>query len=187
MEKQDRESSESACNTVIANAQENVKSIIKDNFKQILEALNEKLNEDGIVVVNGYAQFFDTSSDNCDQQSWDIFWYLPLGASYQALTISRRETFNQLVINITRQFVMPSMRPPKTTTSNTRSAKPTGTAGSRVNLTPECARPAAMVIVQTINSRTCTSSSPTHTPGLIGKVMSSATSCARATWILRRC
>mgnify|MGYP006877405428 CR=1 FL=1 len=29
-----------------------------------------------------------------------LFWYLPLGASYQALTISRRNTFNQLVLDI---------------------------------------------------------------------------------------
>jgi lysophospholipase L1-like esterase len=90
----------SACETVIAKAQENAKSIIKDNVKQILEALNEKMNKDGIVVVNSYAQFFDATSDNCDKQSWDVFWYLPLGSSYQALTISRRETFNQLVLDI---------------------------------------------------------------------------------------
>lgn len=94
----------SACNTVIAKAQENVKSIIKDNVKQILEALNDKMNKDGIVVVNGYAQFFDATSNNCEQQSWDVFWYLPLGASYQALTISRRETFNQLVLDINKSI-----------------------------------------------------------------------------------
>lgn len=90
----------SACETVIAKAQENVKSIIKDNIRHILEALDEKMNDDGIVVVNGYAQFFDTTSNNCDKQSWDAFWFLPLGASYQALSIARRHTFNQLVLDI---------------------------------------------------------------------------------------
>jgi lysophospholipase L1-like esterase len=64
----------SACETVIAKAQENVKSIITDNVKQILGALNDKVNKDGIVVVNGYAQFFDTSSSNCEKQSWDFLW-----------------------------------------------------------------------------------------------------------------
>jgi hypothetical protein len=90
----------SACETVIAKAQENVKNIIKPNIKQILEALNDKMTKDGIVVVNSYAQFFDSTKDNCDKQSWDAGWFLPLGASYQALTISRRNTFNQLVIDI---------------------------------------------------------------------------------------
>lgn len=94
----------SACDTVIAKAQQNVKSIIKNNVKQMLDALNEKMNKDGIVVVNSYTQFFDTTSDNWDNQSWDILWYLPLGASYQALTISRRNTFNQLVLDINKSI-----------------------------------------------------------------------------------
>ncbi|RAR00894.1 SGNH hydrolase [Stemphylium lycopersici] len=90
----------SACETVIAKAQENAKTIITDNIFQILEALDEKMNEDGIVVVNSYAQFFDTQEDNCDRQSWDFFWFLPLGSSYRALTIERRHVFNQLVLDI---------------------------------------------------------------------------------------
>ncbi|EMD58611.1 hypothetical protein COCSADRAFT_103181 [Bipolaris sorokiniana ND90Pr] len=90
----------SACETIIAKAQENVKTIIKDNVKQILEALNEKMSKDGIVVVNSYAQFFDTSTNNCEKQSWDFAWFLPLGASYQALTVARRQTFNKLVLDI---------------------------------------------------------------------------------------
>ncbi|KAI4703610.1 hypothetical protein J4E89_010031 [Alternaria sp. Ai002NY15] len=90
----------SACETVIAKAQDNVKNIITDNIYQILEALNEKMNDDGIVVVNSYAQFFDTQKDNCDRQSWDLWWFLPLGASYRALTIERRHVFNQLVLDI---------------------------------------------------------------------------------------
>ena len=90
----------SACETVIAKAQDNAKNIITDNIYQILEALNEKMNDDGIVVVNSYAQFFDTQRDNCDRQSWDVLWFLPLGASYRALTIERRHVFNQLVLDI---------------------------------------------------------------------------------------
>lgn len=91
-----------ACETVIAKAQENVKSIITDNILQILEALDEKMNKDGIVVVNSYAQFFDTTEDNCDRQSWDIAWFLPLGSTYEALTKARRHTFNQLVLDINK-------------------------------------------------------------------------------------
>lgn len=94
----------SVCETVIAKAQENAKSIIKDNIKQILEALDEKMSKDGIVVVNGYAQFFDTTTNNCDHQSWDVFWFLPLGVTYQALTIARRNIFNQLVLDINQSI-----------------------------------------------------------------------------------
>ncbi|KAH7556112.1 hypothetical protein BM1_06638 [Bipolaris maydis] len=53
-----------------------------DNIKQILEALNEKMSKDGILV------------------SWDFAWFLPLGASYQALTVARRLTSNKLVPDI---------------------------------------------------------------------------------------
>ncbi|KAL1797185.1 hypothetical protein ACET3X_003791 [Alternaria dauci] len=67
-----------ACETVIARAQKNVNSIITDNILQILEGLDEKMNKDGIVVVNSCAQFFDTTEDNCDHLSWDIAWFLPL-------------------------------------------------------------------------------------------------------------
>lgn len=66
-------SKSSACDTVIAKTQDNVKYIIKDNVKQILTALNEKMTRDGIVVVKDYAQFFDTTSNNCERQSWDFF------------------------------------------------------------------------------------------------------------------
>lgn len=90
----------SACDTVISKAEENTQNIIKDNIKEILQALNSKMNDDGIVVLNSYAQFFDASSDNCENQSWDTLWFLPLGLLYEPLTISRRERFNELVIGI---------------------------------------------------------------------------------------
>ncbi|KAK7423412.1 hypothetical protein QQZ08_009090 [Neonectria magnoliae] len=48
------------CETVIDKAEENVDAIIKNNVKEVLYALNDKMNDDGIVVVNGYAQFFNT-------------------------------------------------------------------------------------------------------------------------------
>ena len=94
----------SACETVIAKAQENAKSIIKDNIKQVLEVLDQKTNNHGIFVVNGYAQCFDSTMNNCDHQSWDVFWFLSLGATYRALTISRRNTFNQLVLDINQSI-----------------------------------------------------------------------------------
>lgn len=91
-----------ACNTVLSKAEENVETIIKNNIKEILKALNSKMNDDGIVVVNGYAQFFDTSRNNCEWQAWDVFWFLPLGNSYIPLTVARRERFNALVVKINK-------------------------------------------------------------------------------------
>ena len=49
--------SEDDCQSVIDLAQENLDSILPDNVKQLLEALGDKMNEDGIVIYNGYAQF----------------------------------------------------------------------------------------------------------------------------------
>ena len=91
-----------ACNTVLDKAEENAETIIKSNIKEILKALSSKMNDDGVVVVNGYAQFFDTSRSNCEWQAWDVLWFLPLGNSYIPLTISRRERFNELVIKINK-------------------------------------------------------------------------------------
>jgi hypothetical protein len=81
-------------------AQENVETIIKENVKNVLYQLAPKMNNDGIIVVNGYAQFFDTSSDNCDKQSWDFFYWLKPFRDPLKLTIERRKRFNKLVIAI---------------------------------------------------------------------------------------
>lgn len=93
----------SACETVIQKAEENVSTILKDNVRQILKALNSKVNKDGIVVLNGYAQFFDAENDACTEDSWDKFWMVPLRKiSFESLTNARRERFNNLVISINK-------------------------------------------------------------------------------------
>ncbi|KAI6779850.1 SGNH hydrolase [Emericellopsis cladophorae] len=90
-----------ACDTVIEKAQENIDTILKDNVRQILTELNGKMSKDGIVVINGYAQFFNVETDDCADQSWDAFWMIPLRKlSFESLTKSRRERFNKLVIGI---------------------------------------------------------------------------------------
>lgn len=50
-------SGEQACTDVIAIAQKNLDNILKGNLEQLLEALNDKMNDNSIVVFNGYAQF----------------------------------------------------------------------------------------------------------------------------------
>ena len=92
-----------ACETVIKKAQENIDTILKDNVRQILKELNNKVKEDGIVVLNGYAQFFDSENGDCEDESWDKFWMVPLRKlTFESLTKSRREQFNDLVLGINR-------------------------------------------------------------------------------------
>ena len=46
-------SGDSACDSVIAVAQANMESILKNNMKQLMEALDAKMNDDGVVIYNG--------------------------------------------------------------------------------------------------------------------------------------
>lgn len=74
--------SEDSCQAVIDKAQENIDTILKDNLKQILVALNDKMADDAIVVYNGYAQYFNTDNDDCaNKQSWEMPSWWPFGSS----------------------------------------------------------------------------------------------------------
>lgn len=48
---------EDACTDVISIAEDNLDKILKPNLEQLLDALEDKMNDDSIVVFNGYAQF----------------------------------------------------------------------------------------------------------------------------------
>ena len=48
---------EDACTDVISIAKDNLDKILKPNLEQLLDALEDKMNDDSIVVFNGYAQF----------------------------------------------------------------------------------------------------------------------------------
>ena len=89
---------EDNCESVISVAQKNIDTILKGNMKQVLQALGSKMNDKGIVIYNGYAQFFNTDKDdNCSDQDWTL---IPaLGASLP-LTLARRKKFNNLVVQI---------------------------------------------------------------------------------------
>ena len=51
---------EQACDDVISIAKSNLENILKENLKQLLGALDDKMNDDSIVIFNGYAQFVST-------------------------------------------------------------------------------------------------------------------------------
>jgi hypothetical protein len=106
---------EDACTSVIAVAQNNLNSIYKGNLVQLLDALSEKVNPDGVVVINGYAQFFNTQNEDCaTKQNWFLMnlW----GQSGLTLTIDRRKKFNDLVVqinNVIRDVVNAAQKDPK--------------------------------------------------------------------------
>lgn len=94
---------EDTCNAIIKKAQDNVDTILKSNLKQILLALNDKMAKDGVVVYNGYSQFFNTENDDCAKdQVWALSRLLPKYWFKTALTLTteRREKFNKLVLAI---------------------------------------------------------------------------------------
>ncbi|KXX73816.1 Lipase [Madurella mycetomatis] len=97
---------ETACQEIINKAQENIDTILRPNLKQILQALNNKMADDGIVVYNGYAKFFDTTDEKCaNEQNWKFnklnWWKIwPFYPSPFELTKEYREQFNNLVDGI---------------------------------------------------------------------------------------
>lgn len=89
---------EAKCQAVIDKAQENIDTILKPNLKQLLLALNDRMNTDSVVVYNTYAQYFNTDNEACStDQAWAFpkLFFTPL-----KLTIDRRQKFNTLVVNI---------------------------------------------------------------------------------------
>jgi len=90
-------SGDSSCDSVIAVAKGNLETILKGNLLQLMSALDDKMNDDGIVIVNGYAQFFNVESEGCADQAWP---YLTLWPGNSGLTIKRRSVFNDFVVQI---------------------------------------------------------------------------------------
>ncbi|KAM0322464.1 hypothetical protein ACHAQA_009533 [Verticillium albo-atrum] len=95
-----------ACDRLIDKAQSNIDTILKDNIRDILNALKSKMKDKGIVVYGGYAPFFNTDNEDCaTKQNWAMAsykswrYYLQLGLS---LTVERRQKFNELVDNINK-------------------------------------------------------------------------------------
>ena len=58
---------------VINIAQNNLDTILRDNMKQVLHALKAKMEDEGTIIFNGYAQFFYTDlDDHCLSQDWAL-------------------------------------------------------------------------------------------------------------------
>ncbi len=77
---------EESCNTIIAKAQENIRTILKPNLKEILTDLNSKMAKNGVVVYNGYARFFNTENEDCaTKQQWYMLKWWPSNVSHTVL------------------------------------------------------------------------------------------------------
>lgn len=102
---------ENTCNTILSKAEQNVETIVRNNIKEILLALNSKMASGGVVVVNSYARFFSTENEKCaTDQDWGLFSW----AAYRwlawvfgqdrtdplPLTIARRNRFNALTASL---------------------------------------------------------------------------------------
>lgn len=90
---------EQACDDVVTIAQNNLDKILKTNLEQLLDALNDKMADNGIVIFNSYAQFFNIENEDCStKQDWTLLNLL--GQTPLTLTIDRRKSFNNLVVQI---------------------------------------------------------------------------------------
>ncbi|EEP82320.1 predicted protein [Uncinocarpus reesii 1704] len=96
---------EATCNAILKKAQGNLDLIMRHNIKEILLALNDKMADDGIVVFNSYARFFNTENEDCAQkQDWSSFeWVRSIWLNLQRplpLTVARRKRFNELTTGL---------------------------------------------------------------------------------------
>lgn len=95
---------EQACEDVLTKAQTNIDTILKPNIRLIFDALDAKINENGVLVHIGYAPYFNTANEDCAdpaKQAWNYHlnpshWF----ATSLRLTKARRQRFNTLVDNV---------------------------------------------------------------------------------------
>ncbi|KAK1984916.1 SGNH hydrolase-type esterase domain-containing protein [Colletotrichum cereale] len=98
--------SEKSCDEVLDKAQSNINNILKPNIRKVLDALEDKMRKDSIVIYNGYAPFFNTDNEDCaTKQSWALLewdWTSFWNTRVLPLTIERRKRFNALVNDINK-------------------------------------------------------------------------------------
>ncbi|KAJ2980640.1 hypothetical protein NQ176_g2513 [Zarea fungicola] len=96
---------EKSCDEILSKAQDNLDKIVGDGIKQLLEALNDKMAKDGIVVYSSYAQFFNTANEDCaTKQIWALApWVAYIWDNLQqplTMTVERRKKFNKLTVGL---------------------------------------------------------------------------------------
>lgn len=89
---------EAACSGAVNKAQKAIDNILHDNIVSLLTSLDAKVNDDGMVVLASYAQYFNAETTDCTHNQ---DWVFPgqAGSTSLLLTKDRRATFNSLVRN----------------------------------------------------------------------------------------
>ncbi|PYH98156.1 SGNH hydrolase [Aspergillus ellipticus CBS 707.79] len=86
-------SSYANCERTMDYAESAVEDYLKGNIQSLLESLDAKMTQNGIVVFNYYAKYFDDSTDDCATSQT---WAWPIGSGLP-LTTDRRSRMNSLV------------------------------------------------------------------------------------------
>ncbi|KAL7929518.1 SGNH hydrolase-type esterase domain-containing protein, partial [Trichoderma chlorosporum] len=85
--------SQSGCNDAVKLAQGGLDTFFEDNVEALIQALDAKMNPNGIIVVLSYAQFFDANTDACTREEWTLLDHTSLPLSPQL-----RAQMNSLVL-----------------------------------------------------------------------------------------
>ncbi|KAH0531130.1 hypothetical protein TsFJ059_000002 [Trichoderma semiorbis] len=84
---------QASCQAAINLAQTGLNNYLQSNIEALIEALDAKMDSDGVVVIVGYAQFFDATTDACTTEEWTF-----AGTTNLPLSTSLRAQLNDLVI-----------------------------------------------------------------------------------------
>ena len=87
--------SQGSCQSAINTAQNGIDNFLGENIQSLLEALDTKMNDGGVVVFNYYAKYFNVETNDC---ATNENWAWPIGSSLP-LTTDLRGQLNTLVDN----------------------------------------------------------------------------------------
>ncbi|KAF2174477.1 SGNH hydrolase [Zopfia rhizophila CBS 207.26] len=68
-------------------------------FTKLIEAVKPKMGKNGVIYVTGYARFFGTEDELCDNVTWAV-WSHESESSKQYLTLKRRKALNGMVLAV---------------------------------------------------------------------------------------
>ncbi|KAF2854238.1 SGNH hydrolase [Plenodomus tracheiphilus IPT5] len=94
-------SAEDACQQAMDQARANINNATQlyKNVTDLLEAAKPKMNKDhGVIYYTGYAGFFGTDDETCDNVTWAVWRNLEWSKQY--LTLSMRKDLNQMVRSV---------------------------------------------------------------------------------------
>jgi hypothetical protein len=90
--------SESSCQKAITKAQSAIDDLLESNIVALLNSLDDKMADKGMIVLSSYAPYFNNPTSECaDKEDW-VF---PGQAGSTSLLLSKahRTSFNKLVAN----------------------------------------------------------------------------------------